>query len=67
VRNDSVICDPATGNIGWDTNDPANAGKTEGELHNRDNGTYGNPKRDKKAENKWKYTGICYADHIDSK
>lgn len=63
-RDDDVLCDSRTGNIGWDMTLEDNQGKTEAELRKRDRGTYANP-RDKAAENKWKYTGICYADHLD--
>jgi hypothetical protein len=65
VRNTTIQCDTATGNIGWDMTVDGNKGKTEQELHERDKDSYAKPK-DKKEENKWKYTGICYADHVDS-
>jgi len=61
-----LVCDPATGNIGWDMSDPANKDKTEDELHKRDKASYGNPKKNKGAANKWRYTGVCYADHVDA-
>lgn len=64
-RNDDILCDSNTGNIGWDMTDADNQGKTEAELRKRDKGTYSNPKEDKKVENKWKYTGVCYADHLN--
>lgn len=41
-------------------------GQTVAKLHERDHGSYANPKKDKKDENKWKYTGVCYADQVDS-
>jgi len=66
IRNDALVCDPATGNIGWDMSDPANKDKTEDELHKRDKASYGNPKKNKGAANKWRYTGVCYADHVDA-
>jgi hypothetical protein len=31
----------------------------------RDQQSYSNPKKNKTAQNKWKYTGICYADHLN--
>ncbi|MFT4247479.1 MAG: hypothetical protein QM581_05480 [Pseudomonas sp.] len=63
-RNDDLLCDSNTGNIGWDTTDTDNKDKTEAELHRRDKDTYANPKKNKKSGNKWKYTGVCYADHL---
>lgn len=65
TRNNDTLCDSATGNIGWDMTNADNAGKTESTLHKRDKDTYANPKKNKKAENKWKYTGVCYADHLN--
>jgi hypothetical protein len=65
VRNDNMLCDSKTGNIGWDMTAEENSGKTEEELHARDAGTYKNPKKLKGAENKWRYTGECYADHLN--
>jgi len=67
VRNQNILCDTQTGNIGWDLTDAENSGKDENELRERDKSTYGNPKKDKKEGNKWRYSGICYADHVDSK
>lgn len=61
VRHPNILCDSKTGNIGWDMNDPQNKGKTEAELHRRDNGSYSKPPR---AGAHWKYFGICYADRI---
>ena len=52
--------------IGWDMDEEKNKGQTVAKLHERDQGSYANPKKDKKDENKWKYTGVCYADHVDS-
>lgn len=66
IRNDSILCDSETGNIGWDATLEGNKGKSETDLHARDKGSYANPKKDKKDDNQWKYTGICYADHVDS-
>lgn len=65
ARNDDMLCDVRTGNIGWDISETENSGHTEAELHARDASTYKNPKKDKGAENKWKYTGVCYADHLN--
>ena len=39
TRNDDMLCDTQTGNIGWDMTDPDNAGMTEDELHKRDEDT----------------------------
>lgn len=63
VRNPDIMCDPETGNIGWNVNNTANKGKTEQQLHDRDKGSYSNPKKNKKTGNKWTYSGECYADH----
>jgi len=60
VRPTNILCDLRTGNIGWDMNDPDNAGKTEAELHQRDGSSYS--KRPCGA--KWKYSGVCYADRV---
>lgn len=61
IRNPKVFCDSATGNIGWDMSDPANAGKSEAELHQRDAKLYA---KGPAAGAHWKYFGICYADAI---
>lgn len=63
-RKENIQCDSETGNIGWDLNATVNKNKTEAELHDRDKGTYKNPRQDKKDENKWIYTGVCYADEL---
>lgn len=60
VRNPNILCDSAAGNIGWDMNDPANAGQTEAQLHARDAGSY---HRGPQAGAHWGYFGVCYADH----
>ena len=61
VRLSNILCDSATGNIGWDTNDAENTGKGEAELHKRDRGAYSAPPA---AGAHWKYSGICYADRV---
>jgi hypothetical protein len=61
IRNPNIVCDPATGNIGWDMTDQANTGKTVAVLHARDNVTYAHAPV---AGSHWKYSGICYADRI---
>ena len=66
TRNENLLCDAETGNIGWDMTAAENKGKTETELHDRDAASYSNPKKNKKAENKWRYTGVCYADHVNA-
>jgi hypothetical protein len=60
VRTPTILCDRATGNIGWDMTDPANVGKTEAQLRARDRGSYA--KRPTGAH--WRYFGVCYADRI---
>jgi hypothetical protein len=61
-RNPTWLCDRATGNIGWNTTQTDNQGKTEKELHDRDSGQYAKPP--KKSERSWDYSGVCYADHL---
>jgi hypothetical protein len=61
VRHPNILCDSATGNIGWDMNDEENKGKTESELHTRDKGSYGGSPP---AGAHWKYSGVCYADKV---
>ena len=39
-----------------------NKGKTEAELHERDKEEYKKPP----AERLWKYSGVCYADHLNN-
>lgn len=61
VRPAHILCDTATGNIGWDIRDPANAGQTAARLRARDAGSYaGGPH----AGTHWKYFGVCYADQL---
>lgn len=60
-----VLCDPSQGNIGWNMDDPVNAGKTVDQLHERDKDQYKKMKKGQdKNEHPWIYTGICYVDHI---
>ncbi len=61
VRNPMVLCDSRTGNIGWDTTDPTNKGKSEAELHARDASAY---RHAPGADAAWSYFGVCYADAI---
>jgi hypothetical protein len=61
VRNPNILCDSATGNIGWDMTDAENKGKTEADLRKRDSGSYSQPPQ---AGAHWKYSGVCYADAI---
>ncbi|WP_082582687.1 hypothetical protein [Frateuria sp. Soil773] len=63
VRNDNILCDTETGNIGWDMTKEDNKDKTEADLHKRDKGEYKKPPA--KKDRKWTYTGICYADHLN--
>jgi len=63
-RNADMLCDPATGNIGWDTTDTANSDKSVEDLHQRDKATYGSGPTGHSNEHDWKYTGVCYADHV---
>jgi hypothetical protein len=60
VRRTDVLCDAATGNIGWNTSKAENQGKTEAELRGRDSGSYSKPG----PGSSWGYYGVCYADHL---
>lgn len=64
IRNPDILDDSKTGNIGWDMTKEENKGKTESELHERDKDQYKSPPP--KAERLWKYSGVCYADHVNS-
>ena len=61
VRHPNIVCDSATGNIGWDMSDPQNSGKTEAALHKRASASYG-AKPSPSAH--WEYSGVCYADKL---
>jgi len=61
VRKASILCDTATGNIGWDMTKPENKDKTEAALRARDKGNYS---AGRKPESTWGYFGVCYADRI---
>lgn len=61
IRTRTILCDKTAQSIGWDMTDPANAGKTEAELHARDGAAYSKP-RPKNAP--WRYFGACYADSL---
>lgn len=61
ARPSNILCDSATGNIGWDMNNVDNAGQTEADLHKRDKASYSRP-RDPHPN--WRYRGVCYADAV---
>jgi hypothetical protein len=61
VRKPNVLCDSATGNIGWDMTDAKNAGKAEADLHKRDAASYKSPPD---SDAHWGYFGVCYADAV---
>jgi hypothetical protein len=61
VRHPNILCDSATGNIGWDMTDTENTGKTEAQLHQRDRASYGAAPG---SNSHWKYSGVCYADKV---
>jgi hypothetical protein len=62
VRHPNILCDSTTGNIGWDMDDDANAGKTEAQLHQRDSPSYRKGRTG--PDDHWKYSGVCYADKV---
>ncbi|MRS17519.1 hypothetical protein GJV06_21805 [Enterobacteriaceae bacterium RIT691] len=64
TRKNNILCDSQTGNIGWDTDNPTNANNTEEVLHNRDSKQYPLGGSGQNEDHPWRYTGICYADHI---
>ena len=61
IRKANILCDSATGNIGWDMSDAQNAGKTEATLRARDKGSYSSPPG---SSAHWGYFGVCYADKV---
>jgi hypothetical protein len=60
----SILCDTATGNIGWDSSESVNKDEKLEALHERDKDTYKQGKAGQTSEHKWTYTGVCYADHV---
>lgn len=63
---DNVLCDTQTGNMGWSPDIEANTGQLESVLHARDKESYKKGKTGQTAEHPWKYSGICYANHVKS-
>jgi hypothetical protein len=61
VRRPNILCDTATGNIGWDMNDERNEGQTAQALRGRDRGSYS---RGRREDDPWSYSGVCYADRL---
>lgn len=61
VRKAGILCDSATGNIGWDMSDAENKGKTEAALRQRDKASYS---KAPEAGAHWGYFGVCYADRV---
>ena len=64
IRKKNLLCDSATGNIGWSMSKDKNEGKTEAELHERDKGKYKDGGKGQSADHPWQYSGVCYADHV---
>lgn len=64
VRKRNLLCDSATGNIGWSMNKVKNEGKTEAELRERDKEKYKDGSKGQSADHPWQYSGVCYADHV---
>lgn len=60
-RNPDILCDPNTGNIGWNMTDPDNAGQTLAQLRARDGAAF---RRGRTAGANWIYSGVCYADAL---
>lgn len=64
-RNPNILCDTATGNIGWDISaQKLNMGKTEAELRKRDKDQYSKMREGQTEEHPWHYSGVCYIDHV---
>ena len=63
--SDDVLCDTKIGNMGWDPDLKANSGKSESDLHERDKDSYKDGKSGQTADHPWKYSGICYANHVE--
>ncbi|MET3701883.1 hypothetical protein [Citrobacter sp. UYEF32] len=63
-RKSNILCDSQTGNIGWDTTNPSNQDRTEEELHDRDHEQYSMGGAGQDDEHPWRYSGVCYADHV---
>ncbi len=61
ARNANILCDVATGNMGWDLRDSRNTGKTAAVLHHRDAPNYNRLHR---PDDPWQYFGVCYADKV---
>ncbi|NUT78861.1 hypothetical protein HNO86_27850 [Pseudomonas sp. C1C7] len=64
VRKKNILCDSATGNIGWSMDNEKNKEKSESALHERDKGTYSKGSKGQSEEHPWEYKGMCYADHV---
>lgn len=64
-RKSNILCDPATGNIGWDTNNEKNQNQSVDDLHKRDQPTYSKGKSGQDKDHTWVYSGVCYADHVN--
>lgn len=61
VRRPNILCDDATGNIGWDMTNENNEGQTQAALRRRDRASYARGRREGDA---WEYSGVCYADRL---
>ena len=67
VRKSDIVCDPATGNIGWSQQVKENQDRSADELHKRDADTYKEGKKGQSDAHPWTYSGICYAEHVSEK
>ena len=64
TKNQQILCDTRTGNIGWAMDNPNNQGKSEAQLHRRDKATYAQGTTGQSADHPWAYKGVCYADYV---
>lgn len=58
------VCDTDAANIGWQPIEELNKDKTADELHKRDKDTFKLGKKGQSKDHPWKYTGVCYAEHV---
>ena len=63
----NYVCDPKVANIGWNAANESNQDKSPEELHERDKDTFKLGKKGQSEEHPWVYTGICYANTVNSK
>ena len=63
-RNQEILCDTQTSNIGWKITESKNKENTESKLHERDKAEYYKMSQGQSADHPWVYSGVCYADYL---